>query len=211
MVETNSPVKEAKESILVQRALGKSWDYTGYRELVREQVDEGRTSGQNQSEAYVYYTLLNHNRMRRWEKRTKIPKKLQQDLSQFQESRIWLVLTETWCGDAAPVLPLMDAFASHSDSLELRIALRDEHPELMDRYLTNKARSIPKLLMIRPSDYRVMANWGPRPGDAARMVEEYRAEHGKLAEELRVSLQKWYNKDRGESLIRELSWLLALE
>ncbi len=211
MGETKSPVKEAKESILVQKALSKSWDYAGYRELVRKQVDEGRTSGLNQSEDYVYYTLLNHKRMRRWEKKTRDLKKLQQDVSQLQEPWIWLVLTETWCGDAAPVLPIMDAFASLSDSLELRIALRDEHPELMDRYLTNNARSIPKLLMVRPSDYRVVASWGPRPMDAARLVEEYRAEHGKLTEELRVSLQKWYNKDRGESIIRELSGLLALE
>ena len=211
MRETKIPVKEATESILVQQALEKSWDYAGYRELIRRQVDEGRTSGMNQSEAYVYYTLLNHKRMRRWEKITRIPKNLQQDLSQLRKPWIWLVLTETWCGDAAPVLPIMDAFASLSDSLELRIALRDEHPELMDRFLTNKARSVPKLLMIRPADHRVMASWGPRPEDAARMVEEYRAKHGRLTEELRVSLQKWYNTDRGESIIRELSGLLALE
>ena len=211
MGETKSPVKEAKESILIQQALGKSWDYAGYRELVRKQVDEGRTSGLNQSEDYVYYTLLNHKRMRRWEKKTRVLKILQQDELQLQEPWIWLVLTETWCGDAAPVLPIMDAFASLSDSLELRIALRDEHPELMERYLTNNARSIPKLLMVRPSDYRVVASWGPRPMDAARLVEEYRAAHGKLTEELRVSLQKWYNKDRGESIIRELSGLLTLE
>ena len=211
MRQTESAIKEAIESILVQQALDKSWDYTGYRELVRKQVDEGRTSGLNQSEAYVYYTLLNHKRMRRWEKKLRGLKKSQLGLAQVQGSWIWLVLTETWCGDAAPVLPIMEAFASGSASLELRICLRDEHPELMDRFLTNSARSIPKLLMIRPSDNRVVSSWGPRPRDAARMVEEYRAEHGELNEELRVSLQKWYNADRGESLIRELSELLALK
>lgn len=211
MVGTKSPVKEAKESILVQKALEKSWDYAGYRELVRKQVDEGRTSGLNQSEAYVHYTLLNHKRMRRWEKRTRVPKYLEQELSRLQQPWIWLVLTETWCGDAAPVLPIMDAFASLSGALDLRIALRDEHQGLMDLFLTNGARSIPKLLMVRPSDYRVVASWGPRPRQAARMVEAYREAHGKLTEELRVSLQKWYNQDRGESIVRELSGLLALE
>jgi hypothetical protein len=211
MRQTESTIKEATESILVQQALDKSWDYIGYRELVRKQVDEGRTSGLNQSEAYVYYTLLNHKRMRRWEKKLRGLQESQLGLAQLQGSWIWLVLTETWCGDAAPVLPIMEAFASSSASLELRICLRDEHPELMDRFLTNNARSIPKLLMIRPSDNRVVASWGPRPRDAARMVEEYRAEHGELTEELRVSLQKWYNTDRGESIIRELSVLLTLK
>lgn len=196
---------------LVREALRKSWDYPGYRELVRKQVDEGRTSGLNQSEAYVYYTLLNHKRMRRWEKRIEMPENLSEALSKLREPWIWLVLTETWCGDAAPVLPIMDAFASLTDSLDLRIALRDEHQELMDQFLTNNARSIPKLLMVRPSDYTVVASWGPRPGVAAQMVEAYREEHGKLTEELRKSLQKWYNADRGESIIRELSGLLALE
>ena len=186
-------------------------DYPGYRELVRKQVDEGRTSGLNQSEAYVYYTLLNHKRMRRWEKKTSLPGNLTEALSNLEKPWIWLVLTETWCGDAAPVLPIMDAFASATDSLDLRISLRDEHQELMDQFLTNNARSIPKLLMVRPSDHKVVASWGPRPVAAAKMVQAYREEHGKLTEELRMSLQKWYNTDRGKSIIRELSGLLALE
>lgn len=204
-------VKETTESTLVGEALENSWDYAGYRELVRKQVDEGRTSGLNQSEAYVYYTLLNHKRMRRWEKKTRLPAPLAEALSKLEEPWIWLVLTETWCGDAAPVLPIMEAFASQTDSLELRIALRDEHPELMDRFLTNNARSIPKLLMVRPADKRVVASWGPRPEGAAQMVEAYRQEHGKLTEELRMSLQKWYNTDRGKSIMQELSGLLSLE
>ena len=176
--------KETAESTLVEEALRKSWDYPGYRELVRKQVDEGRTSGLNQSEAYVYYTLLNHKRMRRWEKKTALPENLEAALQKLEEPRIWLVLTETWCGDAAPVLPIMHAFASQTDSLDLRIALRDEHPGLMDRFLTNNARSIPKLLMVRPSDYKVVDSWGPRPREAAQIVEAYRKEHGKLTEEL---------------------------
>ncbi len=204
-------IKESTESVLVGEALENSWDYPGYRELVRKQVDEGRTSGLNQSEAYVYYTLLNHKRMRRWEKKIRLPAHLTGALSNMEESWIWLVLTETWCGDAAPVLPIMEAFASQTDSLELRIALRDEHPELMDRFLTRNARSIPKLLMVRPADHRVVASWGPRPEAAAQMVESYRQEHGKLTEELRTSLQKWYNTDRGRSIMRELAGLLSLE
>ena len=74
----------------------------------------------------------------------------------------------------------MHAFADQTESLELRIALRDEHPELMDRFLTNNARSIPKLLMVRPADNSVVASWGPRPGEAAQMVSDYRKERGKL-------------------------------
>jgi hypothetical protein len=196
---------------LVAEAIENSWDYPGYRELVRRQVDEGRTSGLNQSETYVYYTLLNHKRMRRWEKKTALPDSLRQALGRLKEPVIWLVLTETWCGDAAPVLPIMHAFASCSDTIDLRIALRDAHPQLMDRFLTGNARSIPKLLVVRPSDYQVQASWGPRPSEAAQMVEAYRKAHGTLSGTLREDLQKWYNKDGGRSIAAELSGLLALE
>lgn len=186
-------------------------DYPAYRELVRRQVAEGRTSGLNQSEAYVYYTLLNHKRMNRWDKKLELPEALKASLANMKTPLTWLVLTETWCGDAAPVLPVMHAFAMASPSLDLRIVHRDEHPELMDFFLTDGARSIPKLLVVQSETYRVLATWGPRPQEAKRLVDAYKEAHGKLTAEFRESLQKWYNKDQGKQIMQELSALLGLE
>jgi hypothetical protein len=205
---TDIPVTEA---MLVKKALKGSMDYAAYREEVRKQVMEGRTSGLNQSESYVYYTLLNHKRMNRWEKRTKLPAELQRSLAEERDPLMMLVLTESWCGDAAPVLPVLNAFADASDSLELRIALRDEHPLLMDRFLTNQARSIPKLLVVRPETYEVIGSWGPRPSEAMQMATAYKESHGKLTDEFRQTLQIWYNEDRGRSIVKEVSSLLGLE
>lgn len=200
-----------QERTLVREAIEMGWDYSAYRELVGKQVAEGRTSGFNQSEAYVYYTLLNHKRMNRWDKKIVLPEALKATLAEMERTRIWLVLTETWCGDAAPVLPVMHAFVSAAPSLTLRIAHRDEHPLLMDRFLTEGARSIPKLLVVEPDTYQVVGSWGPRPKGARKLVESYKEKHGKLTPEFRESLQKWYNKDRGVQIIQELSSLLALE
>ena len=200
-----------QESTLVKEAIEKSLDYSAYRELVQKQVVEGRTSGFNQSEAYVYYTLLNHKRMNRWDKKIVLPEALKTTLAKMEQNLIWLVLTETWCGDAAPVLPVMQAFASAAPSLNLRIAHRDEHPLLMDRFLTEGARSIPKLLVVQPDSNQVVGSWGPRPKGAMQLVESYKEKHGKITPEFRESLQKWYNQDRGVQIIQELSSLLALE
>jgi hypothetical protein len=187
-------------------------DYRQYADYVRNLVRSKQTSGATQTEELVYYTLLNHQRMRRWEKKialNDVQKKLLENLSAPQ---IWLVLTESWCGDAAPVLPALQAFAGATPFLELRIAFRDQHPELMDRFLTDSARSIPKLLVLNPEkDLRLESTWGPRPEVARNMVLDYKQRHGKLDDEFRETLQKWYNKDRGRSIMTELTALLTLE
>ena len=202
---------QAEDHILIREALEKSMDYTTYRELVRRQVAEGRTSGLNQSESYVHYTLLNHKRMNRWDKRITLPDDLQAALKQQGEDYIFLVLTENWCGDAAPVLPVLNAIAMASPALELRVVLRDEHPHLMDLYLTDNARSIPKLLLVRSGDLSVVGTWGPRPETAKEMTLAYKQQHGSLTSEFRESLQKWYNKDQGKSIINEVASLFTLK
>lgn len=196
---------------LIQDALKAGMDYKEYMEQLSDQVSQGKTSGPDQSEAYVHYTLLNKQRMLRWERSYRLGEDDREKLANLKEPVIWLVLTESWCGDAAPVLPVMKAFADNSPKIALRIAYRDEHPELMDLYLSNGARSIPRLLMLEPNSLKVMKSWGPRPKVAQRMADDYKAEHGGLSAEFREQLQKWYNKDKGREITEELLRLLALK
>lgn len=196
---------------LIRKALENSLDYAQYRELVASQAGSGRTSGPVQSESLVHYTVMNHQRMNRWEKKIELPEPLLRQLQRLEEPVTWLVLTESWCGDAAPVLPVMAAFSRASESLELRIAFRDDNLPLMDRFLTGGARAIPKLLVVRPSDYSVRASWGPRPMEPMKMADTHKARYGTLSPEFRESLQRWYNQDRGRAIIRELASLLGLE
>ena len=60
--------------------------------------------------------------------------------------------------------------------LELRIVLRDEHPEVMDRYLTNGSRSIPIVIAL-DEEFRELGHWGPRPRELQAWVMEQPA-HG---------------------------------
>ena len=206
--ETKSPEREVD---LIRRVLRDSVDYPTYRERVALHAAEGTTSGKDQSEAFVHYTLLNNRRMLRWDKKFELPEATAQWLSAGVRPQIWLVLTESWCGDAAPVLPVLNAFATNSPDIELNIASRDAHPELMDLHRTDGALAIPKLLVLDPQSLEVLASWGPRPAVLMRMVRAYKEEHGKLSPEFRETMQVWYNRDKGQALISELVALLTLE
>ena len=55
-----------------------------------------------------------------------------------------LVLAEDWCGDVIDNLPILGRLARESGTINIRIFLRDQHPELMEQYLNHgQFRSIP--------------------------------------------------------------------
>lgn len=113
-----------------------------------------------------------------------------------------LVLAEGWCGDASNTVPVLARLADEVPGIELRLLRRDEHPAVMDRYLTNGARSIPIVIAL-DEQYRELGHWGPRPAALQRWVLEQRAA-GVPKEQLYPEIRKWYARDRGESTLREV-------
>jgi hypothetical protein len=112
-----------------------------------------------------------------------------------------LVIAEDWCGDASSTVPILARFADAAPGLELRVLRRDEHPELMDRYLTNGSRSIPIVIALDES-YRELGHWGPRPSVLQAWVMENRPLVPEA--ELYPQIRKWYARDRGETTLREV-------
>ncbi|HEU4526015.1 MAG TPA: thioredoxin family protein, partial [Gemmatimonadales bacterium] len=84
-----------------------------------------------------------------------------------------LVIAEDWCGDASSTIPIVARFADAVPGVELRLLRRDEHPELMDRYLTNGARSIPVVVAL-DDGFRELGHWGLRPAELQAWVLENR-------------------------------------
>lgn len=108
------------------------------------------------------------------------------------------MISEGWCGDAAQLLPVFDKMAEQSEGkIELRIVLRDENEELMNLFLTNKSKSIPKLIVINKATSGALAHWGPRPDGAVELIEAYKKQHGVIDETLKADLQIWYLHDKG--------------
>ena len=117
-------------------------------------------------------------------------------------SRRLLVLAEDWCGDASNTIPVLARLADSAPGVELRILRRDEHPEVMDQYLTNGARSIP-IVIVLDRDFSELGHWGPRPYALQSWVLAERA-RGVAKEELYPSVRKWYARDHGETTLREV-------
>jgi len=81
-----------------------------------------------------------------------------------------LVITEDWCGDAMMNNAILRKIADAAD-LDVHCVYRDENLELMDRYLTNGGRSIPKYIFLS-EDGQVLGDWGPRASKVQEFVDE---------------------------------------
>lgn len=196
---------------IIKESLPKAISYDNYRLLVAKLVEEKQSSGLFQTENLINYTLLNDKRMRRLDKTLKISNEDVLKVKQLNKKVTWLVLTESWCGDAAQTMPVMNKLANLNPNIDFKVLLRDENLELMNRFLYNETLSIPKLIMIDNTTGDVVGDWGPRPAAATKLVDDYKKEHGKLTAEFKQELQMWYTKDKGQSTVKDLLASLLLK
>lgn len=186
------------------KKLKDTMSYEEYRSLVDDLIAAGKTTGPKQSEAMLGYTKMNAQRMSRLDKKMVLSEDLIQTIEELKGEHIWILITEGWCGDAAQTVPIIQKIAEGTDKISLRLILRDEHPELIDQFLTDGARAIPKLISIDKNSYEVLATWGPRPAPAQEMLMEFKANPDLTYDEFSLSLQKWYNRDKGKTTQEEL-------
>ena len=152
---------------------------------------------------------MNDRRMKRWDKTVKLSDAAQEKITAYSKNITWIVLTESWCGDAAHIMPVINKVAEQNETIYLKVVLRDDNEDLMNQFLTNGGKSIPKLIMVDNDTNTVVDTFGPRPAIATEMVNTYKAQHGKLTPEFKEDLQRWYNKDKGQSTIEDLVNLLS--
>lgn len=190
---------DKKLKSIVSESIEKSYSYQEYRSLIKELLSQNKSTGANQSEEIYNFSALNDRRMDRLDKTIKLEESTLEKLAQVEEKYTWLLLSEGWCADAAQNVPVINKMADASDKIDLRIVLRDDNLELMDEFLTNGGRAIP-MLIILDEDKNVLNTWGSRPSEATKMVEDYKAEHGKIDAEFKKNLQIWYNKNKGKNL-----------
>ena len=193
---------------IISNSLANSYSYEDYRTRIKNLLAEGKSSGDEQSDEILAYSQLNETRMNRLDKTIKITPETEAFLSALNTEYIWLVLSEGWCGDAAQILPIINKMAQVSDKVELKIVFRDENPELMNLYLTNGGKSIPKIIILDKNTLEVLADWGPRPAEAVKLIVDYKAKHGIVDETAKADLQMWYLHDKGVSTQNEIVNLL---
>lgn len=194
--------------VLLTKSLQASYSYAEYRSLISNLLKSGKATGHEQTEALVHYSELNEARLNRLDKTMVVTDEVKRELQNLRKDFIWLVISEGWCGDAAQIVPIINKMAEVSDRIDLRIVLRDDNPELMDLFLTNGTRSIPKLIIIDKQTLEINGDFGPRPQGAKQLILDYKAEHGVVDEPAKIALQKWYLADKGISTQKEIMALM---
>jgi len=194
---------------IIAKSLKNSMTYIEFKNLVSKLLKQGKSTGENQSAILLNYSLLSERRMKRLDKKIEISAKIRQEILKLDKKITFLVLMESWCGDGAQTLPIMNKMANLSPNIDFKVVLRDENEDLMNAFLTNGGKSIPKLIILAQDSLDVIESWGPRPRIATKMVNDFKEKHGKLNAEFKKDLQVWYNKDKGISTQNDIVGILS--
>lgn len=191
-----------KNSELITKA--KKYSYADYKALTEEQVKEGMCA----TPELLDYTKLNLQRMKRLDKTTELRPEVTEALNKLSRKLNWVIISEGWCGDAAQNVPVLAKIAEASNGkIKLEFVLRDQNLDLMDQYLTNGGRSIPKLICLDAETQQELGTWGPRPAEAQELFMRLKKE-GIPKDEFISAVHNWYTSDKTQSLQLEMAELL---
>jgi thioredoxin-like negative regulator of GroEL len=186
--------------------------YEHYVLRATELLKEGKAStmGLDNSPEMLHYTEMNMQRMHRLDKTTKLTDETLEILRGITQPMTWLVISEAWCGDAGQIVPVLEKMAAENPLIQHLIIFRDEHPQIMDAFLTDGGRSIPMVIFL-DEKRNVLGNWGPRPEALHVIIMEQKAimlamakeERKAYFEKIKTEVQMWYNNDKTKSIQHE--------
>lgn len=192
--------------------LEKSIGYEEYHALIEQLLSQSHYLSLNSIESDIHDTRLNLIRMERLDKTARMTAQTRLQIAAVHTPLIWLTLTEVWCGDAAQIVPTIQKMAGLNNTIEHRLVFRDQHPELMDAFLTHGTRSIPITIIIEKKSLKVLGHWGPRPQELHAFVLDNLQDLGKIKNEQEYTarnadfltkVQRWYAKDKTYSTQKE--------
>ncbi|MGE3802397.1 MAG: thioredoxin family protein [Candidatus Kapaibacterium sp.] len=189
---------------IITKGISNGISYEAYRELIDTLLAEGKATGLDQSEKRVADTRLNVARMRRNDKTIVILDEVREALSSIDRPQTWLIITEGWCGDSSQVIPVINRMAEINPAITLKHVMRDENDDLMNLFLTNGAKSIPKIIVIDEESREVIGTWGPRPAELqAKAIARKNDPNPISSHDFAIQTQQWYNADKGVSIQKE--------
>jgi len=181
--------------------------YPQYLEMTKEEQERSTVENQSSEERErADVKRLNIQRMTRIDKSYEPGIDITDEIEKIENKQLWMVITENWCGDSAQNLPYIAKIASLNKKIELRIILRDSNLEIMDNYLTNGTRSIPKLVVFDGEGIELF-QWGARPKAAQDLVSELKAQ-GFEKKYFQEKLHSWYARNKGADIENEILLLI---
>ncbi len=188
--------------------LKQHYSYEQYKDLMNRLAENGESTGVI-SDEHIAATRLNAQRIRRIDKQCLLTDELLETLKNFTRRCEWILLAESWCGDGAQCIPVIAGIAAQSNCIDLKLILRDNHPDIMDAYLTNGSRAIPKLICFDKDTHQEIGHWGPRPAGIQQMVINFKQAHPDINHaEFVKNLHLWYAKDQTRALQQDFVSLL---
>lgn len=192
-------------SSMLKKKIELGMSYPEYLEIGEQLLAQGKTSGTDHSETMLHYSKLNMHRMHRLNKTFKVIPELQEAVAKISKPLHFLIISEIWCGDAAQNIPIIAKLAELNEHIQISIVWRDENLELMDMYLTNGGRSIPKLIIVDGDTHEELTTWGPRPATVQQMVmDRKKQENPEPYSEFVKKAQLWYAKNKTQDTQLEL-------
>lgn len=177
-------------------------NYREYQQLFDDILSSSDSQPPYNNTDYMNYTKLNQARMKRWDKTMQLDEELVSALREIPQKQHWIIIVEPWCGDVSHILPFLVRLAEQSSNITYDLQLRDSEPFLINSYLTNGGKSIPKLIARDEAGNDIFV-WGPRPKEAQELMTGLKARNADF-ETIKTELQNWYNADKGQSLQKEL-------
>jgi len=203
----NTQIKSIPE--IIENSLSNAFTYSEFKDKVKAVAEIGKSTGNDpDNKDLANYTKLTYARIKRLDKTLKIDAHITKKVQAVDNPITWIILTESWCGDAGQTIPVINKIAELNPNIDLKLLLRDDNDDLMNEFLTNGGKSIPKLIMYNTETKEVKNTWGPRPTEATKLVNDYKETHGQLTPEFKKDLQVWYNNDKGKNTAEDLIKLL---
>lgn len=181
--------------------INKGFTYEDY--IIRVEDDLENEIENEDPKDYVQYYALGLQRMNRIFKTFKLKPVQETRIKSTANNLKLLIITEGWCGDASQILPVVEKLAN-ALQISTHYVLRDENMELMEKYKTNGAASIPIIIGVNDENEEIF-RFGPRPKEGMEMLARFKNNPDIYSsEDFHEDLQRYYNENKGEDIVNEI-------
>lgn len=192
---------------LIKERLDKSLTFEQFIKKIENYLENTNPDNLNESDKHLYeFTKLNLQRMNRIQKTYSVSMEMKNALAKINKKQYWIIITEEWCGDSAQNTPIIAKIAEANPNIELRILERDDNLDIIDHYLTDGKRKIPKVILFDENGNELF-QWTERPKKASELMTSL-LNNGTPKEKAIEELQVWYNQNKGVELEKEFIELL---
>ncbi len=182
------------------------YTYAEYSALMQDYAASGKTTGPESSEMLIHFSKLNASRVKRLNRNSEIYNDIAERIKDIDRQLDFYYITESWCGDAAQILPVVQAIVDEIPTAESSVVLRDDNPELMSDFLTDGGKSIPIIIITEAETGNILGHWGPRPREIQTLVIERKySDQPEPYETFSARMQEIYRKDKGKMIQQQFT------